>query len=115
MKSKLIWSNKNATIRRLVNNDKVGRFLAETWANMFEKYVPADRVILATSYRTEPFKVTYYLPYSHYQWNGISMSGKKLNYSHEKHLQATDHWEQVAQKEKGNEVAKTVSNFISHM
>ena len=85
MKSKFIWLNKNATIRRLVNNDKVGRFVAETWANMFEKYVPADKVILATSYRTEPFKVTYYQPYSHYQWNGISRSGKKLNYSHEKH------------------------------
>jgi hypothetical protein len=112
---KFRWNHKQATIRRLVGNDAVGMFLAETWGTMFNKYVPADKIILANSYRTEPFKVTYYQPYSHYQWYGISRSGRPLNYSHEKHILATSHWEEVAGREKGKEVAQAITNYIKRM
>lgn len=109
------WNHKQATIKRLVGNNKVGMFLAETWGTMFNKYVPADKIILASSYRTEPFRVTYYQPYSHYQWRGISMLGNPLNYSHEKHILATDHWEESASKDKSKEVAKAVTEYIKRM
>lgn len=103
------------TVQRIVGNDKVGKFTAETWGRIFKRYTPADTKTLSQSYRTEPNKVIYYQPYSHYQWEGVSRSGRPLNYSKERNFDATDHWEQAAYKNHKNEVSSAITEFIRRM
>lgn len=100
------------TIKSRILDDDVGRFVAETWAKIFTKYTPKDTGTLSQSYTTEPWKVTYEQRYSHYQWEGVSKSGKPLNYSKEKNILAQSHWEQAAFKDKKGEVAKAVTEYI---
>lgn len=93
-------------------DDKVGRFSAETWGNVFKKYVPMDSGLLSSSYTTEPWKVKYVQPYSHYQWQGISKTNRLLNYSREQHPLATSHWEEKAFAENKEMVAKAITEYI---
>ena len=86
--------------------------MAETWARLFQKYTPKDSGMLSQSYTVKPFLVTYNQKYSYYQWYGISKTGKPLNYSKEKNFLAQSHWEQAAERDRKNEVAKAVTNFI---
>lgn len=94
-------------------DDDVGRFTAETWAKIFQKYTPRDSGTLSKYYTTEPWKVTYEEIYSHYQWEGISrFSGKPLNYNKEKNFLAQSHWEEKAGRDKGKEVAQAITAYI---
>ena len=86
--------------------------MAETWARIFQKYTPKDSGMLSQSYTVKPFLVTYNQKYSYYQWYGISKTGKPLNYSKEKNFLAQSHWEQAAERDRKNEVAKAVTDFI---
>lgn len=99
-------------ISKRIFDDDVGLFTAETWAKEFNKYVPMDTGTLAQSYTTKPYQVIYTQRYSHYQWEGLSNSGKSLNYNKEKHNLAGSHWEQVAYKDRKNVVAQAISNYI---
>ena len=120
----------DATLNRIVNNNAVGRFTAETWAKEFSKYVPMDSGILFENYTTQPWLVTYESPYAHYQWQGelyVSPTtgspwaladevkvpaGRPLRYDTSKHALATSHWEEVAYKAKAKDVAEQISQFI---
>ena len=86
--------------------------MAETWARLFQKYTPKDTGMLSQQYTVKPFLVTYNQKYSYYQWYGISKTGKPLNYSKEKNFLAQSHWEQAAGRDRKNEVAKAVTDFI---
>lgn len=104
------------TVDRIVGNDKVGVFVAETWGKIFKNYVPMDSGTLRTTYDSNiPFKVTYTEHYSFYQWNGISKSGRPLHYSKEKNPNAQSHWENQAYKDRGKEVAQATENYIRRM
>lgn len=86
--------------------------MAETWARLFQKYTPKDSGMLSQQYTVKPFLVTYNQKYSYYQWYGISKTGKPLNYSKEKNFLAQSHWELAAERDRKNEVAKAVTDFI---
>lgn len=86
--------------------------MAETWARLFQKYTPKYSGMLSQQYTVKPFLVTYNQKYSYYQWYGISKTGKPLNYSKEKNFLAQSHWEQAAERDRKNEVAKAVTDFI---
>lgn len=86
--------------------------MAETWARLFQKYTPKDTGMLSQQYTVKPFLVTYNQKYSYYQWYGISKTGKPLNYSKEKNFLAQSHWESAAERDRKNEVAKAVTDFI---
>ena len=86
--------------------------MAETWTRLFQKYTPKDSGMLSQQYTVKPFLVTYNQKYSYYQWYGISKTGKPLNYSKEKNFLAQSHWEQAAERDRKNEVAKAVTDFI---
>ena len=86
--------------------------MAETWARLFQKYTPKNTGMLSQQYTVKPFLVTYNQKYSYYQWYGISKTGKPLNYSKEKNFLAQSHWEQAAGRDRKNEVAKAVTDFI---
>lgn len=93
-------------------DDDVGRFLAETWAKIFEKYTPRASGALGQFYTTEPWKITYDQRYAHYQWQGLSKKGNPLNYNKEQNMLAQSHWEKAAERDKGNEVARAVTEYI---
>lgn len=99
-------------ITRRILNDEVGKFLAETWGRLFKKYTPMDSGLLSQRYDTEPYKVIYTQKYSYYQWQGIGKNGKPLNYSKEKNFLAQSHWEEAAQRDRKNEVAKEVTDYL---
>lgn len=126
--------NSQKTINRIVNNDKVGLFMAETIAKHMKKYVPEDEGILATSYFTRPWEVEYTQPYSHYMYEGEVYSpsfpikqgdsiigfysekgvkkhptGRKLKY---KKALATDHWDVPTQKNQGKKISKELTEFL---
>ena len=86
--------------------------MAETWARLFQKYTPKNTGMLSQQYTVKPFLVTYNQKYSYYQWYGISKTGKPLNYSKEKNFLAQSHWESAAERDRKNEVAKAVTDFI---
>lgn len=104
--------NPSIKIVNHILNDDIGRFTAETWANIFKKYTPNDTGTLSQSYTTEPWKITYEQVYSHYQWEGISDKGNPLNYSKEKNFLAQSHWEEAAFRDKKDVVAKAITEYI---
>lgn len=131
--------NAPATVHRLAESDKIGKFLASEWSRYFAKYTPMQEGILASNITIDPFKVTYNSPYAHYQWEGKlyvdPITGKgafydkdygfwsrpgvpkvptniPLNYSKEQNPLATSHWEVPAFEMYKNIVAKSVSEYI---
>ena len=111
MKVRLEMKPSSQIVNRILDDD-VGRFLAETWAKIFEKYAPRDSGTLGQSYITEPWKVTYTQKYAHYQWQGVSKKGKPLNYNKEKNMLAQSHWEEAAERDKSSEVSRAVTEYI---
>lgn len=100
----------------ITNNDQLGLFLAATWKRYMDKYVPLDQGMLyQTADATKPFEVSYIQNYSHYQWEGLSKSGKKLRYSKEQHPLAQSHWEKAAYKDNVDNVAKEVTEYLRRM
>lgn len=86
--------------------------MAETWARIFQKYTPKDSGMLSQSYTVKPFLVTYNQKYSFYQWYGLSKKGNPLNYSKKKNFLAQSHWEQAAERDRKDEVARAVTEYI---
>lgn len=86
--------------------------MAETWARIFQKYTPKKSGMLSQSYTIKPFLVTYNQKYSFYQWYGLSKKGNPLNYSKEKNFLAQSHWEQAAERDRKDEVARAVTEYI---
>lgn len=111
MKIKVEMKPSGQIVDRILDDD-VGRFLSETWAKIFEKYTPRDSGALGQFYTTEPWKITYTQRYAHYQWQGVSKKGKPLNYNKEKNMLAQSHWEEAAERDKGSEVARAVTEYI---
>ena len=111
MKVRVEMKPSSQIVNRILDDD-VGRFLAETWAKIFEKYTPRESGALGQYYITEPWKVTYTQKYSHYQWQGVSKKGKPLNYSKEQNMLAQSHWEEAAERDKSSEVARAVTEYI---
>lgn len=98
-------------LNRIIDDD-VKIFTAETWAKIFKKYTPKYSGMLSKSYITEPGKIIYWQRYSHYQWQGISKKGNPLNYNKEKNFLAQSHWEEQAERDKKDEVARAVTEYI---
>ena len=111
MKVRVEMKPSSQIVNRILDDD-VGRFLAETWAKIFEKYTPRDSGALGQYYTTEPWKITYDQKYAHYQWQGVSKKGKPLNYNKEKNMLAQSHWEEAAERDKRSEVARAVTEYI---
>ena len=125
--------NPQATAERIVENNAVGQFVAQTWARYFAKYVPMQSGILRSNFTTEPFKVTYNSPYAHYQYEGelyVSPTtgspwarpgeikvptGIPLEHSKEMNPLATSHWEVPAYDAFSTSVASQVTAFIRRM
>lgn len=111
MSVKVKFNPPSVILNRILDDD-VGRFLSETWAKIFEKYTPRASGALGQFYTTEPWKITYDQIYAHYQWQGVSKNGYPLNYNKEKNFLAQSHWEEQAERDKKDEVARAVTEYI---
>ena len=109
-----------------VENDKFGLFLAHKWKRLINPYTPHRTGNLERNVQYRPFEIEYLSPYSHYQYNGALYvdplykvggftkdggitwfsrpgikkvnTGRPLNYLKDHNPQATDHWDQAAEK-----------------
>lgn len=103
----------SSVIDKIVKSNDLGLFLSMTWARYMNKFVPMNQGMLyKTADVTKPFEVSYIQNYSHYQWEGLSKSGKKLRYSKEQHHLAQSHWEEQAFIEYKSQVAKEVTEYL---
>lgn len=107
---KLIGLNSTKTAKRICGNNNVGTFMAETVLRYMTPYVPMDSGMLSQNVTTEPFKLTYNVPYAKYQFNGNG-----FNFSKEKHPLATAHWDKATQNAKSTQIAKEVTKYIGRM
>ena len=97
------------TLHRIVGNDRVGIYMAETSARHMDKFIPMDSGILAQSYKTEPFKVKYYAPYARRMfW------GENYNFQKDRHPLATARWDIATSSAEGQQIADELRAFIEH-
>ena len=99
--------DEKSTMERICGNDSLGYFIAETCARYMDKYVPMDTGMLAQTYTTRPFTVTYEQPYAHRLYNGDG-----FNFNKEKHPLATSHWDKFMQDADGKKIADEVTEYI---
>lgn len=110
MAVKFEWYDENKTLKRFTENDKVGKFLAETCERYMNPYVPMDTGMLAQNTLIEPFKVTYNQPYAHRQYTGDG-----FHFSRDMHPLATSRWDREMQAARKKDIAKETSDFIRSM
>lgn len=98
----------------------IHKFFTATCAKAMDKYVPYDEGTLAGTViqngvptnNVHDTYIVYDQEYAHYQWQGISKNGKKLNYQKDKHSQATDHWDSKMVTAEGDRVARIVQKKL---
>lgn len=98
-----------AKVKAICSNRKVGQFAASEAERLMQPYVPERERALIGSAIATPFKVTYSMPYAHYQWNGVSKNGKELNYTK---TTATSHWEKQLNKQ---DLANSITNYLKEL
>lgn len=98
----------------------VHKFFTATCAKAMDKYVPFDEGNLAGTViqngvptaNVHDTYIVYDQEYAHYQWEGVSKSGKKLNYQKDKHAQATSHWDEKMVTAEGDKVTRQVQVYM---
>ena len=109
--------NHTSQIKRRLGIDPRGRvqkFFTDTCANHMDKYVPIDSGVLSTVIVKGADYIRYETIYAHYQYAGISASGKPLDYSnsHEKHPYAGDHWDKRMASAEMGDVIMEVQRYV---
>lgn len=97
-------------VQRLVHNDKIGLFMAETCARYMDKFIPMDSGNLAQDYTTNPFKVTYEVPYAHRIYEG-----QGFNFRKDKHPLATARWDKAMWSAYKGDIAKELTDYIKRL
>ncbi len=103
-------------------NGRVQKFFTNTCAIHMDKYVPFDTGTLAetvivdnqpVSRNVKETTITYEQPYAQYVYNGLSKNGKPLNYSHDRHPEAGDHWDRRMVSAEIDRVVKEVQDYVN--
>lgn len=90
-------------------NGVVQKFFTSECAKAMDKYVPMRKGNLRRYYIVGN-SIVYDQEYAHYQYEGISKSGKPLNYSTDKHPLATHHWDKKMWTAEGQDIVKRIQN-----
>lgn len=104
----------------LGKNGDVHKFFTNTCALHMDKYVPYDEGTLANSVvqggvvtsNVDVDSITYDQEYASYVYNGISKNGNSLNYSHDMHPYAGDHWDERMVSAEMSEIEQEVQDYI---
>lgn len=96
----------------LDKNGAVQKFFTNTCALHMDKYVPYDEGTLANSVYVDESSITYDQEYASYVYNGISKNGNPLEYSHDMHPYAGDHWDELMVSAEMSEVEQEVQAYL---
>lgn len=122
LKTDIQFSCDPEKVHRFSTDKRIGIFTAETCARYMDKYIPMDTGMLAQTYTTEPFLITYEQPYAHYQYYGENLNHPPLSTygsggtpPQQLHPLATHHWDKPMWKAHGNQIAKEISAYIERL
>ena len=91
----------------------VQRFFTDTCAKHMDKYVLwGDTGNLKDRITKTAKTITYEMPYAHYQYIGISRSGKKMKPRTDKNPLATSHWDKKMWSAEKNIIIKEVQDYV---
>lgn len=91
-------------------NGRVQRFFTNSCYKHMDKYVPLDEGNLRINVDVQKDSITYESPYARYQYNGISKSGKPLNY---KTPGTGDHWDERMVSAEMHEIIDEVQAYVN--
>lgn len=91
---------------------RVQKIFTDTCRKHMDKYIPMDTGNLAGTWDMGVDYITYEQEYAHYQYKGISKSGKPLNYSTEKHQYAGPYWDKRMVSAEMNDVVREVQEYV---
>lgn len=92
-------------------NGPVHAFFTSTCHKHMDKYVPYDTGTLAETSYTTKNQIIYNQEYAEYVYNGVSKSGKKLNYQTDKHPFAGPFWDKQMASAEMVDVIKETQNY----
>lgn len=75
-------------------------------------YVPMLEGPLSQTATVDKEGVTWVQPYAHYQYIGISPTGKEFNYTKTFHPLATREWDKAMIRDRGDEFAESIQDII---
>lgn len=90
-------------------NGRVQKFFTNTCYKHMDKYVPLDKGDLRTNVDIQEDSITYESPYAHYQYKGISKSGKPLNY---RTPGTGSYWDERMKSAEIQDIIKEVQDYI---
>ena len=90
-------------------NGIVQKFFTNTCYKHMDKYVPYREGNLRTNVDIQDDSITYESPYAHYQYKGISKSGKPLNY---RTPGTGSYWDKRMVSAEIQDVVKEVQDYI---
>lgn len=93
-------------------NGKAQKFFAMSCYKHMDKYVPYDTGNLSLIVDVMPNRIIYESPYAHYIYEGVSKSGKPLNYKKDKHPFATKQWDKKMWSAEKDDITKEVADYI---
>lgn len=92
---------------------RVQQYATERILFRMRRYMPwltgetATQLTIATS----PTTITVNAPYAQYLYNGVSKSGKPLNYTHTENPLAGPHWDRTLATLEGAAIAQDIENY----
>lgn len=99
-------------ISDIPNDNTLGEQLAILTRNYMDEYVPFDTGQLASTVKVLPWELIYTRVGVHSNYEGISVSGKDINYTKTHHPNATHHWDKAMLANKGEQYNKSAKELI---
>lgn len=100
------------SFERLSRDDIAGRQLAILCRNLMDEYVPFDTGRLASTVEVNPWKLTYRREGLLSNYEGVSASGKPINYTKSHHPNATHHWDEAMIANKGEQLRSGAAKIL---
>lgn len=96
---------------------RVQQFLTDRVLHHMRPYMPYDTGAMADlqTMVTSPTTIFVAAPYAGYVYEGVSRSGRPLNYTKIEHPKAGPHWDRTMMQEEGARIAEEVQDYARSM
>lgn len=96
---------------------KVQRFATERIRLCMKPYMPWRTGFTATdlTYSDSPTSIVVAAPYARYLYNGVSKSGRPLNYTHTVNPMAGPRWDRTMAAREGEKIAKAIEMYAKEV
>lgn len=99
-------------IENLLEDKEVTRAVHSRLLDYCTPYVPMLEGPLSQTAIVEDDGVTWVQPYAHYQYIGISPTGKEFDYTKTFHPLATREWDKAMMRDRGDDFLEAVADII---